>query len=82
MKSKPTSIDLDKLSARIRRLGLEQAFIMVDEALAMLSQTQLHRLAKQQIHRSFTQSGATSHRGRGTRGTTGKMPFGGQSPLV
>jgi hypothetical protein len=82
MKSKPTSIDPDKLRARIRQLGLERAFLMLDEALGMLSRAQLLRLAKQQIHRSFTQSGATNHRGRGTRGTTGKMPFGERSPLV
>lgn len=82
MKSKPTPIDLDELRARIRQLGLEQDFLMLDEALGMLSQPQLHRLAKQQIHRSFTQSCATSHRGRGTGGTTGKMPFGERSRLV
>jgi hypothetical protein len=48
MKSKPTPIDLDKLRTRIRRLGLEQAFLMLDEALGMFSQTQLHRLAKRE----------------------------------
>jgi hypothetical protein len=48
MKSKPTQIDLDKLRTRIRRLGLEQAFLMLDEALGMLSQAQLHRLAKRE----------------------------------
>lgn len=50
MKSKPTPIDLDKLRARIRRLGLEQAFLMLDEALGMVSQAQLHRLAKQYVN--------------------------------
>lgn len=50
MKSKPTPIDLDKLRARLRRLGLEQSFLMLDEALGMLSQAQLHQLAKQYVN--------------------------------
>lgn len=29
MKSEPTRIDLDKLRARIRRLGFEQAYLML-----------------------------------------------------
>lgn len=45
MKSKLTPIDLERLRAQIRRLGLEQAFLMLDEALGMLSQTQVHRLS-------------------------------------
>lgn len=49
MKSKPTPIDLDKLRARIRQLGFEQAYLMLDQALGMLSQAQLHHLAKQYV---------------------------------
>lgn len=46
MKSKTTPIDLEKLRARIRRGGFEQTYYMLDEALGMLTQSQLHHLAK------------------------------------
>jgi hypothetical protein len=46
MKSKPPPIDLDKLRARIRRGGFEQTYYMLDEALGMLTQSQLHHLAR------------------------------------
>jgi hypothetical protein len=49
MKSKPTPIDLEKLRARVRRGGFEQTYYMLDEALGMFTQSQLHHLAKRYV---------------------------------
>lgn len=46
MKSEATRIDLEKLRARIRRGGFEQTYYMLDEALGMLTQSQLHYIAR------------------------------------
>lgn len=51
MKNKPKSIqiDRDKLRAAIRKLGSEYIFHMLDDAIDMLPQNKLHKVAKKYI---------------------------------
>ncbi len=46
MKQKPIQIDRDKLRAAVRRLGNEQVFYMLDDAIEMLAPAKLLKIAK------------------------------------
>ena len=49
MTRKPIQIDRDKLRAEIRKLGNECVFCMLDDAIELLPQAKLHRIAKKYL---------------------------------
>jgi hypothetical protein len=49
MTRKPIQIDRDKLRAEVRKLGNESVFCMLDDAIELLPQVKLHRIAKKHL---------------------------------
>ncbi len=49
MARKPIQIDLDKLRAEVRKLGIEYVFDMLDDALELSPPAKLHQIAKKYI---------------------------------
>jgi hypothetical protein len=49
MARKPVKVDRDKFRAAVRKLGNEGIFSILDEAIDLLSQPQLHKIAKRHL---------------------------------
>jgi len=49
MAREPIQIDRDKLRAEVRRLGSEYVFYMLDDAIELLPQSKLHKIAKKYL---------------------------------
>jgi hypothetical protein len=49
MTRKPIQIDRDKLRAEVRKLGNESVFYMLEDAIELLPQAKLHRIAKKHL---------------------------------
>src|SRR5262245_12287762 len=49
MARKHVQIDRDKLRAAVRKLGSEYVFFMLDDAIELLPQAKLHKIAKKYL---------------------------------
>lgn len=49
MARKPLQIDREKLRAEVRKLGNEQVFFMLDDAIELLPLSKLHKIAKKRL---------------------------------
>ena len=49
MARKPIQIDRDKLRAEVRKLRNEYVFLMLDDAIELLSLAKLHKIAKKYL---------------------------------
>ncbi|MCX6904414.1 MAG: hypothetical protein NTW03_13225, partial [Verrucomicrobia bacterium] len=49
MARKPIQIDRDKLRAEVRKLGNEQVFSMLADAIELLPLAKLHKIAKKHL---------------------------------
>jgi hypothetical protein len=49
MARKPVQVDRDKFRAEVRKLGNERIFSILDEAIVLLSDSKLHKIAKKHL---------------------------------
>ena len=66
MTRKPIQIDRDKVRAEVRKLGNEQVFFMLDDAIELLPPAKLHNLAKKYLDLKRLHADAQQAKTRGS----------------